>query len=264
MSKHDILPLMESQTIVPGIHISTRHTFLNFQKEKTTSPDGSDGLSLEKRRFTTNDVYDPMYLVYFENRALAESLCPREFTYDHPAISTSEFYPNGSSSLSSLDSTDNSSSRPGTLAEVEEPDLPLSHLNRDKTTVMVRNVPNRYSQDSLIAHITKMGYRFDFFYCPIDRFTRANCGYFFVNLRSNEQAISLMHRFDGYRMPAHRSTKICTVSWAHTQGYSANVNKYRDSNLMSFDLELRPRIFDQDGHEVTFIECQPYVKHQWI
>jgi hypothetical protein len=119
------------------------------------------------------------------------------------------------------------------------------------TTVMVRNIPNRYTQDSLIALIKSLNFRFNFFYSPIDRNSRANCGYFFVNLLTPGMAVDLLRKFEGLQLPAFRSAKVCSGCWARIQGYSANVDHYFNSPLSRLNREFRPRVFDVDGNEVS-------------
>lgn len=114
------------------------------------------------------------------------------------------------------------------------------------TTVMVRNVPNKYSQDALIEMVRKMGFRFNFFYAPMDARTLANCGYFFMNLVSPEEAEECLRRFNGLQLPAARSRKVCTACWARIQGYSANVQSLPPVGPREFS----PRIFNLDGQEV--------------
>lgn len=48
---------------------------------------------------------------------------------------------------------------------------------------MLRNIPNRYSQASLLQEIDAAGYEgtYDFFYLPMDTQNRTNVGYAFIN-----------------------------------------------------------------------------------
>ena len=49
------------------------------------------------------------------------------------------------------------------------------------TTMMLRNIPNKYTQNSLLQEINDLGFvgSFDFFYLPMDVHNRSNVGYAF-------------------------------------------------------------------------------------
>lgn len=53
----------------------------------------------------------------------------------------------------------------------------------EPTTMMVRNLPNRYTQRDLIEELEWLGFggRFDFLYAPTDFGTMGNVGYAFIN-----------------------------------------------------------------------------------
>ena len=61
--------------------------------------------------------------------------------------------------------------------------------DRPKTTVMLRNIPNRYSQAGLLKEIDAAGFKgsYDFFYLPMDTKNRTNVGYAFINFLSTEE-----------------------------------------------------------------------------
>lgn len=51
-----------------------------------------------------------------------------------------------------------------------------------RTTIMVRNIPNKYTQDMLLELFENNNRKkFDFFYLPIDYNNNCNVGYAFVN-----------------------------------------------------------------------------------
>jgi RNA recognition motif 2 len=57
-----------------------------------------------------------------------------------------------------------------------------------RTTLMIRNIPNKYTQKVLMQTIDNAGFygKYDFFYLPIDFKNRCNVGYAFINMASTE------------------------------------------------------------------------------
>ena len=55
------------------------------------------------------------------------------------------------------------------------------------TTLMIRNIPNRYTQKDLIQEVDALGFAgtYDFFYLPIDKSTESNVGYAFLNFKDS-------------------------------------------------------------------------------
>jgi hypothetical protein len=96
---------------------------------------------------------------------------------------------------------------------------------------MLRNIPNRYSQQELILELEGLGFgsaSFDFFYLPLDNGTMSNVGYAFVNFLEPATAERCMKVFQGHRFRRHRraSGKVASVSVAHIQGLEANLKHY--------------------------------------
>lgn len=101
------------------------------------------------------------------------------------------------------------------------------------TTLMIRNIPNRYTQAELMQELTDLGFAdtFDFFYVPLDRGTMSNVGYAFVNFTSCFHAARCEAALENYRFKLHRrvSGKIASVSVAHLQGLEANIRHYQNA-----------------------------------
>lgn len=99
------------------------------------------------------------------------------------------------------------------------------------TTLMIRNIPNRYSQRDLIEEIDELGFggTYDFLYLPMDKGTLSNVGYAFVNFVDASWGERGMDAFKSYRFKRYRkqSGKIATVSVAHIQGLENNLKHYQ-------------------------------------
>merc|ERR1711963_598572 len=102
------------------------------------------------------------------------------------------------------------------------------------TTMMIRNIPNRYTQRELIAELENSGFggTFDFLYAPIDFGTMGNLGYVFINFVDAEWAARCRQKFEGFIFSKHQkktAKKVATVSVAHLQGLGANMKHYEKS-----------------------------------
>lgn len=102
------------------------------------------------------------------------------------------------------------------------------------TTMMIRNIPNRYTQCELIRELEGLGFAgtFDFFYAPIDFGTMGNVGYAFVNFIDPTFASRCEEVMSGYVFKCHQQrgrAKVARVSAAHLQGLEANIRHYQKS-----------------------------------
>lgn len=99
------------------------------------------------------------------------------------------------------------------------------------TTVMIRNIPNEYTQDELIQEVTETMESqdlFDFFYLPWDLQNGGNAGYAFVNFHDNVIAQKAVRVFSSYKFRKHDSRKTGKVAPAHIQGLENNLRHLRD------------------------------------
>mmetsp|Transcript_18366 Transcript_18366/g.53038 ORF Transcript_18366/g.53038 Transcript_18366/m.53038 type:complete len:444 (-) Transcript_18366:250-1581(-) len=113
---------------------------------------------------------------------------------------------------------------------------------REVTTVMMRNLPNRYSQQMLLEEVSNAGFSgaFDFFYLPIDPETMANKGYAFINFVEPEAAWRFKSSFEGTQMARFNSSKFVSVSPAALQGLEANYAHYSTARCSRGDPSTRP------------------------
>ena len=75
-----------------------------------------------------------------------------------------------------------------------------------RTTIMIKNIPNKYNQSALLSefNVRHQG-RFDFLYLPIDFHNIANVGYAFVNFVHPLFIIDFYKEFMGRDWPKYRS-----------------------------------------------------------
>mmetsp|Transcript_106518 Transcript_106518/g.237777 ORF Transcript_106518/g.237777 Transcript_106518/m.237777 type:complete len:485 (-) Transcript_106518:76-1530(-) len=111
------------------------------------------------------------------------------------------------------------------------------------TTVMMRNLPNKYTQEGLIQEINEAGFlgTFDFFYLPIDPETGANRGYVFINFVEPSYAWLFRTTYEGRRMSSSsKSRKVISVTPAALQGFDANFAHYSSARCIRGDVTARP------------------------
>ncbi|CAE7945467.1 ML3, partial [Symbiodinium sp. KB8] len=119
-------------------------------------------------------------------------------------------------------------------------------LRAPPTTMMIRNIPNRYTQREFVRELDGLGFAgtYDFLYLPIDKGTLCNVGYAFVNFLEPISAQRCMEVFHNYIFQRYRKVrgKIAAVSIAHIQGLEANMRHYENSAV-----NMAPRIKQQRG-----------------
>jgi RNA recognition motif-containing protein len=131
-------------------------------------------------------------------------------------------------------------------------------IDEDRTTVMMRDIPNSYSSQTLEELFNENGFcgRYNFMYLPIDFRNGASLGYAFVNFVSPRDALSFMLHFEGFSRWYMQSPKVCHVTWTEpNQGLDNHVQCYRNSPVMheSVPDEFKPRLYE-GGVRVVFPE----------
>lgn len=117
-----------------------------------------------------------------------------------------------------------------------------------RTTIMIRHIPNKYTQQMLLDEINEnhIG-TYDFFYLPIDFKNRCNVGYAFINFMDPRSIIAFYQELNGQRWRNFNSEKVCTLTYARIQGKAAMVNRFQNSSLLEKDNEYRPLLFYSNG-----------------
>ncbi|XP_074562116.1 protein MEI2-like 2 [Curcuma longa] len=119
-----------------------------------------------------------------------------------------------------------------------------------RTTIMIKNIPNKYTSKMLLAAIdeTHKG-TYDFLYLPIDFKNKCNVGYAFINMASPSHIVSFYEAFNGKRWEKFNSEKVASLAYARIQGRPALVAHFQNSSLMNEDKRCRPILFDSEGAE---------------
>ncbi|EPZ33098.1 RNA recognition motif 2 domain-containing protein [Rozella allomycis CSF55] len=117
-----------------------------------------------------------------------------------------------------------------------------------RTTCMIRNIPNKYTQQMLIEFINETHAKtYDFLYLRMDFKNRCNVGYAFINFIDPKFIVSFADRVCGKKWTKFNSDKICSLSYANIQGKNSLIEKFRNSNVMEEEPSYRPKIFYSSG-----------------
>lgn len=134
----------------------------------------------------------------------------------------------------------------------EQAKLRLSHGEANDqnlpTTLMLRNVPNCYTQQDLHEELGELGFSgaYNFLYMPFDKSSKASVGYAFVNFLSPSWAACCITVLQGYSFKKHRKNKGASVSAAHLQGLEANLAHYESCALRSAKAPVQPLVIYGD------------------
>jgi len=124
-----------------------------------------------------------------------------------------------------------------------------------RTTLMMKNLPCEFHRDALLALLDREGFsgQFDLVYLPVDFKTGLSLGYGFVNFVSSASAQQFFAKFDGFDAWEVRTRKVARLVWSELQGLAANVEKYRNSNVMHEDMPefFKPLLF-RNGELASF------------
>ncbi|XP_006341812.1 protein terminal ear1 homolog [Solanum tuberosum] len=151
---------------------------------------------------------------------------------------------------------------------IKEDAIMESNCRDSRTTVMIKNIPNKYSQKLLLNMLDnhcihcneqiaddddqpKSSY--DFIYLPIDFINKCNVGYGFVNMTSPQATLRLYKAFHLQNWEVFNSRKICQVTYARLQGIEALKEHFKNSKFPCEAEEYMPVIFapPRDGKLLT-------------
>ncbi|KAH3143404.1 hypothetical protein KXW18_009398 [Aspergillus fumigatus] len=131
-----------------------------------------------------------------------------------------------------------------------------------RTTIMLRNIPNKIDQTMLKAIVDETSHgKYDFMYLRIDFANNCNVGYAFINFEDPIDIIDFVKTRAGrswYKthlpsLPTYadhqsirncfNSDKVAEVSYATIQGKDCLIQKFRNSSVMLEHPSFRPKIF---------------------
>lgn len=100
------------------------------------------------------------------------------------------------------------------------------------TTIMIRNIPCKYTQEWLMEEASEITDQINFFYLPMARKSPGCLGYCFVNFASEDDASLFLEKFQGHFFPRQpNSLKRADVAYAALQGFAKNVKFYSRAKI---------------------------------
>jgi RNA recognition motif-containing protein len=114
------------------------------------------------------------------------------------------------------------------------------------TTMMIRNIPNRYTQKDFIQEFDSLGFKgtYNFLHFPMDKKGSRSCGYAFVNFIDHHWAAQCVAVFHHYMLNKQKKDKgkgveVCT---ARLQGLEANIAHFRNTSIIHDGVQRRGRV----------------------
>ena len=87
-----------------------------------------------------------------------------------------------------------------------------------RTTVMIRNIPIKYTDQILTNALSEFNGKYDCLYMPYDYEKNGNKGYAFINFVNPLHILYFYEKFNGKKWVHFESAKICELNCAHFQG----------------------------------------------
>jgi hypothetical protein len=119
-----------------------------------------------------------------------------------------------------------------------------------RTTIMLRNIPNKMTAAELKLIIDKTSFgKYDFSYLRIDFANQCNVGYAFINFTKPEYIINFLREHNGRPWGLYNSDKVAECSYATRQGLASLIDLFQNSCVMEEIPEHRPKLWytENDG-----------------
>ena len=100
-----------------------------------------------------------------------------------------------------------------------------------RTTLIIKNIPNKYTDEILIEELSEFHGKYDCLYLPYDFEKNGNKGYAFINFVNPLHILYFYERFNGKKWAFLESAKICELNLARFQGINEiqkHVEKHRN------------------------------------
>ncbi|XP_010423231.1 PREDICTED: protein MEI2-like 4 [Camelina sativa] len=174
---------------------------------------------------------------------------PHLFTGRSPMLSVSGSFDLPNERYRNLSHRRSESSSSNAEKKLYELDVDRILSGKDsRTTLMIKNIPNKYTSKMVLAAIDEFCKgTYDFLYLPIDFKNKCNVGYAFINLTEPENIVPFYKAFNGKKWEKFNSEKVASLAYGRIQGKSALIAHFQNSSLMNEDKRCRPILFHTAG-----------------
>ena len=109
-------------------------------------------------------------------------------------------------------------------------------LEDRRTTIMIKNIPNKFTKESLLNIIDKdFKIAYDIFILPTDVASYKNFGYSFINFTSSYYIPYFYYLFNGKKWSSTNSLKICEITYSKIQGRNNLLSHYANKIVFRND-----------------------------
>lgn len=119
-------------------------------------------------------------------------------------------------------------------------------MKDNRTTVMIKNIPNKYDLKTLVEELD-LNFRgkYDFLYLPIDFENNCNLGYAFLNFIEPLHILLIWELYEAKRWRKFKSVKACHLSYAKFQGKFKLIAHFEKGTIINkMEADKRPLILN--------------------
>jgi len=121
---------------------------------------------------------------------------------------------------------------------------PLRDISLGTTTLVVRNIPTRYTQEMLLAELGLAAW-VDILFRPYSFSQKRNLGHAILNFITPEAAIGFQRRWHGKRLRDHGRTRALDIAMSDVQGYAAVLLQFGPRVLATRNPAILPVILHE-------------------
>lgn len=140
--------------------------------------------------------------------------------------------------------------------------------NDNNTTIMIRNIPIKYTDEMLQKELGLFENKYDCLYLPFDAEKNGNKGYAFINFVHPLHILLFYEIFNGKTWNLFESKKICELNLANFQGINEikrHAKNYRGNKRPIFVLvngdSKNSNIEVPDKYLNTVLGCYPHMNY---
>ena len=117
-------------------------------------------------------------------------------------------------------------------------------LEDRRTTVMIKNIPNKFNRDMLLNIIDKnFKGAYDIFILPTDVNRYKNFGYSFINFTCSYYIPNFYYLFNGKKWSNTNSQKMCEITYSKIQGRNNLLQHYSNKIIFRNDEAKKYNIY---------------------